>query len=295
MSAVFIDIHPHIISEDLTRYPRVPLFGKQSDWSRERPVNIDGLVAAMDEAGVAQAAIVQSSTCYGYDNSYVTDAIRQYPGRFTAVGSVDVLQADAPARIEAWVKRGVSGLRLFTGGSTAAFDPSTLDDARSFPAWHCCAELGLSMAIQTDPSGLAQVCGLAKRFPGVKIVLDHLGRPDVTDGPPYKAASSLFGLAPFDNVYLKLTPRIFGDVTKGQASAQTFFPKLVAVFGSQRLAWGSNFPASEGKLSANLALAQQALACLPAEDQAWIFGKTAHRLYPALAARAAGSPRAASG
>ena len=139
------------------------------------------------------------------------------------------------------------------------------------------------MAIQTDPAGLAQVAGLAKRFPKVRIVLDHLARPDVADGPPYKRASSLFGLAPFENIFLKLTPRIFGDSHKGQASPQTLFPRLVEVFGSNRLAWGSNFPASEGKLSANLEVAKKCLASLSAEDQDWIFARTAQRLYPALA------------
>lgn len=283
MAVQCIDIHPHIIGDDTAKYPRTPLFGVQSDWSKDRPVTIEGLVAAMDEAGVDKAAIVQSSTCYGYDNSYLVDSIAKYPGRFTAVGSVDVLQQDAPRWIRHWVERGVNGLRLFTGGSTAAFDPSTLDDARSFPAWGLCGELGLSMCIQTDPTGLAQVAGLAKRFPNVRIVLDHLGRPDVTDGAPYKRASSLFGLAPFENIFLKLTPRIFGDAQKGQASAETLFPRLVSVFGSNRLAWGSNFPASEGKLAANLAVAKQALATLATEDRAWIFAKTAQRLYPALA------------
>jgi predicted TIM-barrel fold metal-dependent hydrolase len=283
MAARFIDIHPHIISDDSAAFPRVPLFGVQSDWSKERPVTVDGLIAAMDEAGVDKAAIVQSSTCYGYDNSYLVSAISRDPGRFTGVGSVDVMQPDAPERIRHWVKLGVSGLRLFTGGSTAAFDPSSLDDSRSFPAWALCGELGLSMCIQTDPTGLAQVAGLAKRFPKVRIILDHLGRPDVTDGAPYKRASSLFGLAPFENIFLKLTPRIFGDVRRGQASAETFFPRLVEVFGSHRLAWGSNFPASEGKLKDNLALARTCLACLSTEDQDWIFGKSAQRLYPALA------------
>lgn len=283
MAVRCIDIHPHIIADDENVYPRAPLFGVQSDWSRERPVTIEGLIAAMDEAGVDKAAIVQSSTCYGYDNSYLVDSVAQYPKRFTAVGSVDVLQSDAVERIRHWVKLGVNGLRLFTGGSTAAFDPSTLDDPRSFDAWQLCGDLGLSMCIQTDPSGLAQVAGLAKRFPKVRIVLDHLGRPDVTDGPPYKRASSLFGLAPFENIYLKLTPRIFGDAKKGQASPETFFPRLVQVFGSHRLAWGSNFPASEGKLRDNLATAKKSLACLSEEDQSWIFGRTACVLYPALA------------
>jgi predicted TIM-barrel fold metal-dependent hydrolase len=283
MTARYIDIHPHIISTDTERYPRAPLFGVQSDWSRDRPVTLEGLVTVMDEAGIDQAAVVQSSTCYGYDNSYLVDAIAKYPGRFTAVGSVDMLQPDAPERIRGWVSRGVNGLRLFTGGSTAAFDPSSLDDARSFPAWECCGELGLSVCIQTDPTGLAQVAGLAQRFPKVRIVLDHLGRPDVTDGPPYRRAASLFGLAPFENIYLKLTPRIFGDARRGQATPETFFPRVVEVFGSQRLAWGSNFPASEGKLADNLAVAQKCLACLRADDQAWVFAKTAQRLYPALA------------
>lgn len=283
MAARFIDIHPHIVSDDIVSYPRTPLFGVQSDWSKDRPVTLEGLTAAMDEAGVDKAAIVQSSTCYGYDNSYLVDSIARFPGRFTAVGSVDVLQPDAPERIRHWVKLGVNGLRLFTGGSTAAFDPSTLDDRRSFPTWELCGELGLSMCIQTDPAGLAQVAGLAKRFPKVRVILDHLGRPDVTDGLPYKRASSLFGLAPFENIFLKLTPRIFGDVQKGQASAETFFPRLVEVFGSNRLAWGSNVPASEGKLKDNLAVAKKCLACLSAEDQDRIFAKTAQRLYPALA------------
>jgi predicted TIM-barrel fold metal-dependent hydrolase len=118
MTIRFIDIHPHIISDNAGTYARVPLFGVQSDWSRDRPVTIDGLVAAMDEAGVDKAAIVQSSTCYGYDNSYLVDSVAKHPKRFTAVGSVDVAQADAPKRISEWVKKGVSGLRLFTGGST---------------------------------------------------------------------------------------------------------------------------------------------------------------------------------
>src|SRR6476660_8976154 len=129
----YVDIHPHIVANDDSRYPRSPLFGVQSDWSRERPVTIDQYIAAMDAAGVQKAAIVQASTCYGYDNTYLTDAIASYPGRLTAVGSVDLLRPDAPTQIRNWMKRGMTGLRLFTGGSTKAFDPSSLDDPRSFP------------------------------------------------------------------------------------------------------------------------------------------------------------------
>ncbi|CAG4917573.1 amidohydrolase family protein [Paraburkholderia saeva] len=278
-----VDIHPHIISDDEVRYPPAPLFGKRSDWSQERPTTVETLIESMDAAGVAKAAVVHSSTTYGFDNSYVVEGCGKYPDRLVAVGSVDVLQPDAPKRIREWVGLGLAGLRLFTGGSTKEFDPSELDDPRSFPAWQLCGELGLPMCIQTGPIGLPQVTALAKRFPKVVIILDHLGRPDVSDGAPYANAQSLFDLAPFENIYLKLTPRIFGDVTKGKASAETFFPRVVDAFGAKRLAWGSNYPTSPGTLSEILATAQAGLAYLEEEDREWVFGRTAQKLYPALA------------
>lgn len=283
MASRFVDIHPHVISDDVVAYPLAPLFGIRSEWSQERPVTIADMVSAMDEAGVDKAAIVHSSTTYGFDNSYVCEATAQYPKRFTAVGSVDLLEPDAPATIRKWIAKGLTGLRIFTGGSTKEFDTSSLDDPRSFPSWDLCSEEGLPMCIQTGANGLDQVVGLARRFPKVRIILDHLGRPDVTDGPPYSNAASLFALAPVENIYLKLTPRIFSDVKQGAATADTFFPKLVEVFGSQRLAWGSNYPTSEGPLGGNLDKARQALSCLSQDDQAWIFAKTAQTLYPVLA------------
>lgn len=283
MPKPIVDIHPHVISDDEGRYPPAPLFGKRSDWSQERPCTVETLVAAMDQAGVGKAAVVHSSTTYGFDNSYVVDSCRRYPDRLLAVGSVDVLQDDAVELIRNWVSRGLGGLRLFTGGSTKDFDPSELDDPRSHPAWSLCGELGLTMCIQTGPVGLPQVAALAQRFPNVPIILDHLGRPDVLDGPPYAAAESLFELAAIPSIFLKLTPRIMGDSMKGSATPQTLFPKIVSVFGAHRLAWGSNFPTSPGTLAEILATAQDRLATLSDEDRNWIFGGTATTLYPSLA------------
>jgi predicted TIM-barrel fold metal-dependent hydrolase len=278
-----IDIHPHIISDDEKRYPPSPLFGKRSDWSQERPCTVQSLIAAMDAAGVAKAAVVHSSTTYGFDNSYVVDGCNQYPGRLVAVGSVDMLDDNVEQVVRGWAGKGLAGLRIFTGGSTKDFDPSELDNPKSFRAWEVLGELGLPMCIQTGPIGLPQVAMLARKFPRVNIVLDHLGRPDVLDGPPYEQAASLFRLAALPNIYLKLTPRIFGDVKKDKASAETFFPRVAEAFGARRMAWGSNYPTSPGTLQEILATAQAGLACLSEEDRAWIFGKTAQRLYPALA------------
>jgi predicted TIM-barrel fold metal-dependent hydrolase len=277
-----IDIHPHIISDDEKNYPPAPLFGKRSDWSQERPNTVEALIKAMDEAGVAKAAVVHSSTTYGFDNSYVIDSCNRYKGRLVAVGSVDMLADDVPAVIKTLAGKGLAGLRIFTGGSTKDFDPSELENPKSFRVWEILDELKLPMCIQTGPIGLPQVRMLAEKFPTANIILDHLGRPDVLDGPPYVNAASLFALADLPNIYLKLTPRIFGDVKKEKASAETFFPRVVKTFGASRLAWGSNFPTSPGTLKEILAKAEKGLACIDKEDRAWIFGKTAQSLYPAL-------------
>jgi L-fuconolactonase len=278
-----IDIHPHIISDDEVRYPPAPLFGKRSDWSQERPNTVEALIAAMDDAGVAKAAVVHSSTTYGFDNAYVVDGCNTYADRLLAVGSVDVAAPDAVAVIKDWTAKGLKGLRIFTGGSTKDFDPTELENPAAYPAWELLGELGIPMCIQTGPIGLPQVRDLATRFPQVNIILDHLGRPDVLDGPPYANAQSLWGMADLANVYMKLTPRIMGDVKKGEADPASFFAKTVEVFGADRLAWGSNFPTSPGTLGEILATAQDRLASLSDEDRAWIFGKTAQKLYPDLA------------
>ena len=41
-----IDTHSHVISTDTNRYPNAPLGGHKSEWSRERPVSTEQMIAA---------------------------------------------------------------------------------------------------------------------------------------------------------------------------------------------------------------------------------------------------------
>jgi len=280
-----IDIHPHVISADVSRYPRAPLGGHQSAWSQERPVGVEQLIAEQDRAGIRKAALVQASTCYGHDNSYVADAVAAHPNRFTGVFSCDVLAPDACDTMAHWMARGLTGLRLFTTGSTMPGQAGWLDDPRSLPAWRKAEESGLPVCLQMTADGIPQIENILRRFPGLRVVLDHLARPIQEDGPPYEGADSLWRLATFPGVYLKVTERNFLGATKGKATPATFFGRLGSEFGASRIAWGSNFPASERPLPELLALAQNTLGFLPETDRQWIFSRTAQTLYPALADR----------
>ena len=283
MSGV-IDVHPHVISTDVARYPRDPLGGSQSDWSRDRPVSAEQMAAAMDEAGVARSALVQAATCYGYDNSYLADAVAAHPARFAGVFSVDVFREDAAERIRHWMGKGLHGLRVFIAGHTMAAKDARLDDPRSFPAWQLAGELGLTVSVQLRAAGLPQLEAVIARFPRVRILLDHMARPLIEDGPPYAQAASLFALARHPNLFLKLTTHNLRESKKGKATPESFFARVVDEFGARRLAWGSNYPASEGTLAGLLADARAALAGLPQSDRDWIFSGTAGSLYPSLAA-----------
>ncbi len=279
---MIIDTHPHVISSDTLRYPRAPIGGHQSGWSRDRPVSAEAMIAAMAEAGVTKSVLVQASTCYGHDNSCLADSVATHPERFSGVFSADILAPDACDTLAFWMKKGLTGVRLFTTGSTMPGQAELPVDPRSFPAWKFAGEHRLPVCLQMTAKAIPQLAGILDRFPELVVILDHCARPQLDDGPPYNAAAPLWSLAPYRNVYLKLTQRVFHASGSGKATPESFFGRLVGEFGPQRLAWGSNYPASEGSLRDLLQLAENTLVSLPSGDREWIFSRTAQIVYPAL-------------
>src|SRR5205814_9707886 len=132
------------------------------------------------------------------------------------------------------------------------------------------AAAGLPVCVQVGAAGLAQLETLLTFFRDARIILDHMARPVVDDGPPYAAAASLFALARYENLFLKLTTHNLRDARQGKATPQSFLQRVLEAFGARRIAWGSNYPASEGTLRALLADAQ---AAVPAVDREWIFSR----------------------
>lgn len=294
MTRTVIDIHPHVITTDEARYPRNPLGGTQSTWSAERPITAEQMVAEMDQAGVARSAVVQASTCYGHDNSYLADSVDAYPDRFTGVVSVDIRADDALDELNYWIgSRGLSGLRIFTTGSTMPAQGAWLDAPESYPAWGWAAEHDIPICVQMRMEGIPQLRTMLKHFPHTRVVLDHLARTPIEEGPPYAGSYELFALADAPQVYLKLTTNALEASREGNASPETFFPELVKRFGAERIAWGSNFPARPGPLAHLVHLATSTLEGVLADHELdQIFAGTALDLYPRLRPQPAAAPAA---
>ncbi|MQY19662.1 amidohydrolase family protein [Nocardia macrotermitis] len=282
-----IDTHCHIISDDTARYPRAPLGGKQSGWASTRPVTAAGMVAAMDETGISRSVLVQATTAYGYDNSYVLNSQAQRPDRFIAVGTVDPLRPDAADKLAAAVgDGGLSGVRLFTSGSTVPVQGEWFAAPETYPFWEKATDLGVTVCMQMRLGpATAQLEELLRRFPSVYVLLDHMGYPDVVASPS-AAGKEVAALAQHPGLHLKLTHRTLEPLRDVGKEAASFLDPVLTAFGANRIAWGSNLPAAEQPLPELLALAQAVLSDVPQADREEIFAGTARRLYPRLAASA---------
>jgi predicted TIM-barrel fold metal-dependent hydrolase len=133
-------------------------------------------------------------------------------------------------------------------------------------------------------SHTAALLSVLARFPGLVIALDHGARPRLEGGPPYAAVDELFALAAYQGVFLKITSvTILRADREPGGDARKLIRRLAEGFGADHLAWGSNFPASQGSLSELRHTASAAISELSAEEQSSFLGGTAARIYPRLA------------
>jgi predicted TIM-barrel fold metal-dependent hydrolase len=129
---VIVDSHTHVMSADTDRYPTRADLGHWFHGAGD----VASLLAAMDEAGVDEAVLVQFVGGYGYDNRYVLDAQRQAPDRLRVCGAVDMFGPDPGGELRAIGDR-VQAVRAFGVGNEEAV---WLTDGRGAALWAACEE-----------------------------------------------------------------------------------------------------------------------------------------------------------
>ncbi|MGW4906277.1 amidohydrolase family protein [Streptomyces sp. NPDC004270] len=277
-----IDTHCHIISEDRHTYPWSPIGGRASAWATSRPVTGEGMAVHMDEAGIRRSVLVQATTAYGYDNSYVLDTRAAEPDRFLAVGTFDPLAPEATSRLTAAVDSGLAGVRLFTSGSTVPTQGEWFAAPKTYEFWRAAAESHVAVCLQMRlGTATSHLVDVLERFPTVRVLLDHVGYPDIASSPA-RAGKEVAELARHPGLHLKLTHRNLEPLHAVGEEAVEFLVPVVESFGAGRIAWGSNCPAAEQTLTELVDLAHAVLEPLPVAAREEIFAGTARRLYPAL-------------
>jgi L-fuconolactonase len=286
---VIVDTHVHVFTHDRRNYPQIrdtPKAGSiptiteigQTEWPL---TTVENLIAAMDEAGVDKATLVQAYFVYEYDNRYTIDAALAHPERFTSVVVLDPTNPRSPDELSRMVeKQNVAGIRFMRG----RLPESSLGKPETFPLWERIQTLGVPLSVNDRIGEIHKVRPVMEHYPDVKVAFEHAWGHKVGAPPAYEVLEPLFALAGNPNVYIKTAINNIAAAREGGGTPQQLYTRLVEVFGAKRIMWSSNYPAHPkfGSVKSRIDESKKALAHLDADDQAWILGKTALAFYPAL-------------
>ena len=158
------------------------------------------------------------------------------------VGWTDLAARDAPARIKALARRPkLKGLRPMLQG-LAQDDWVLRPEVR--PALHVMADEGLSFDALVYTRHLPSIGALARALPSLAIVIDHGAKPPfVTPEDLARWRERIGQAAEYGNIACKLSG-LFTELAPGQDrdAVAPIADHLIAVFGPERLMWGSDWP-----------------------------------------------------
>jgi predicted TIM-barrel fold metal-dependent hydrolase len=272
-----IDAHVHVWTPDTAKYPLAA--GYRREEMAPASFTPEQLFAHMKPCGVARVVLVQMSF-YGFDNAYMLDTIRNYPGVFTGIAVID----DSAARPQDEMRRlkplGVRGFRIYPRNMPV---DRWLDGAGMQAMWECAAEERMAMCCLVNPAELPAIDRMCEKNPETPLVVDHCGRIG-TDGTIRDAdLAQLCRLARHKHACVKVSA--FYALGKKKAPYTDLAPmirRLVEVFGAERLMWATDCPyqvQGDHTYRDSIELVRSRLDFLSADNREWILRKTAERVF----------------
>ena len=278
-----IDSHQHLWVMSERRYDWIePSYGViYDDFTPER------LQPSIAPSGVTGSVLVQAADTYE-DTFYMLDIANKYDFVRGVVGFIPLDRTAEAARALEIFKRDpyFKGVRNLTHNYADAkyesddkwiLRPSVLDTLAIVE------QSGLAFDyVVTNETHLANVKTLAEKFPNLKIVIDHFGKPNIAGKVMEPWASQMSELGQYSNVYGK-----FSGLNTASAAGwtvadwQPYVDHMVGSFGAQRILMGGDWPVIELMNNyVDVWHAQvAAVANYSAEDQEWIKSKTAISVY----------------
>ena len=195
----------------------------------------DKLFALRDHLGFARNVIVQA-TCHGKDNSAMVDACRAAGDLARGVASVgaDISREELAELHEA----GVRGVRFnFVKRLVDATPKETFVGIAEK-----IQEFRWSIVVYFEAADLEELEPFLKQLPGI-VVVDHMGRPDVTKGVDHPDFERFIRLmATNDNIWTKVTcPERLTVSGPPYEDVVPYCREIVNQF-EDRVLWGTDWP-----------------------------------------------------
>ena len=290
------DSHAHLVSDDLVRYPLNPIprdptkpipvapgVGGRPGGMHAHSVNLkptaEQMHVWMREEGVVGMAAVQKGRLYGTDNSYIVDAADLFPDEMRAIVIVDPQAAETPQMVRDLARRDIIGIRFF--GASVTDTASWLSSPRALEIWALADELGLLVDVEAPIIGgqvlIPVVEAMATRFPDLRIVLDHIFLPTVTD-PDCGIGAQFDGIAAQANVSVKFTSLNMDATREEGVAPERVLRRAVDVFGADKVMWGSDIGTSAGTYKEMIRRAIESTALLNVDERRKVLHDTGRRI-----------------
>lgn len=244
-----------------------------------RDVSVSDWQAESAPHGVVGGVLVQAAPSEA-ETAFLLAQADANPAVLGVVGWVDLLAADAPARIEQLARHPrLKGVRPMLQDM---MDAEWILQPALAPALQAMANSGLVFDALVKPVHLAHIVTLAARHPDLRIVIDHAGKPGIAAGEWQPWADGMARLASETAAYCKLSGLMTeAGPTPAPNAVQPWAAHVLDCFGADRLVWGSDWPVLElaGSYAQWWAETRQLLAPLAPEAQAAVMDRNARRLY----------------
>jgi L-fuconolactonase len=196
------------------------------------------LLSHMNRLGVSRAILVTPSWV-GNNNTACLAAARKEPTRFAVMARISIPELQGRRAFdELWQEESVIGFRLTFNRPDSM---NLLTDPSIDWLWRH-AEANSAPVALYAPNNIQTMARIAKRYPGLRIVVDHAAIPIGVRGQAIRShIDELLRLASLPNIAVKATS------FPAFASSPYPFPELhqairdlVSAFGPYRVFWGSD-------------------------------------------------------
>ncbi len=234
---MIIDTHVHYTQSATPDRPY--LHPRGSVW----PISVDDLLVQSGACAVNQVVQVTAS-CMGYDNRYSFEGAYSRPDEvFGVVGRLDPFGPDLQARIERFMEQPKAiGIRQTLHHDWASH---WLQEGRLDLFFSEAEKLNIPVFIYA-PDQAEQLIGVAQRYPGMRLVVDHtcLQHKAQSIQGVFAHWPNVIKLAQLPNVWMKVSyfPEAAAQFEQYPfLTSQQRFQELYESIGAQRMVWGSNF------------------------------------------------------
>jgi predicted TIM-barrel fold metal-dependent hydrolase len=231
----------------------------------------DALLKEMDEGGV-DAAVIHPPGWDPNANEVAVEAARQHPNRLSILGNFPLDRPESRSLVGGWKRRpGMLGLRF---SFQQPHQQTWLTDGTMDWLWPAVQRAGVPVALAAA-NFLPAVGQVAERHPGVRLIVDHMGRPGgAKDAAAWATLPELLALAKYPNVAVKATGApSYSSAPYPYRNIHDYLHQIYDAFGPERMFWGTDITRMPCSWRQCITLFTEQLPWLPESDKELIMGR----------------------